>query len=474
MNVQQQTLQNARDRFFNFLKIDLTINTFLLASAIWEIGVIRDLQAGHGPISASNISAMTFLDNFQYAAILTWIGVGIGLYKWLVDCYEFSKKTLGASGFTYEKYIALAWLGPVVVYRPYRILKEIFQAGGANYSTPDGWKQEKGSGQLLSWWIFWAISHFIGFALAKIYREQSNRSNINAQQLLELVSISIFVWAMSIVISLLWFWVAGELTERLLARVQMPPASALPLQAAVRPKPNASSAGNTPRPQQQTAATSQMSFKEANVSLVSSDQLSSVQQSLMAISRGDIAPAISETINDEVLYEQALNELGTNKKPGLWAKALAQTANGGNPDGVYIALRVAQLRQESEAQNQEQQLQNALALEAMARDSRHRLRQQGFFDSVESAQRGQVTCAQFAKQYNMLAQHKNPLDARKLVWLCDYEIWKPGDDPSLPSSYIVRKSSSDEPVAVFKTEHEFVNWAITAFAIRQPTDSGCI
>lgn len=48
--------------------------------------------------------------------------------------------------------------------------------------------------------------------------------------------------------------------------------------------------------------------------------------------------------NDEALYEQALTELSTNKKPGLWAMALAQTANGGNPDGAYIALRVEQLR----------------------------------------------------------------------------------------------------------------------------------
>jgi tetratricopeptide (TPR) repeat protein len=49
-------------------------------------------------------------------------------------------------------------------------------------------------------------------------------------------------------------------------------------------------------------------------------------------------------MDDEAHYAQALNELNTNKKPGLWAKALAQTANGGNPDGAYIALRVEQLK----------------------------------------------------------------------------------------------------------------------------------
>jgi hypothetical protein len=60
------------------------------------------------------------------------------------------------------------------------------------------------------------------------------------------------------------------------------------------------------------------------------------------------------TSEDEAIYEQALTELSANKKPGLWAMALAQTANGGNPDGVYIALRVEQLRVERSEQQQDQ------------------------------------------------------------------------------------------------------------------------
>jgi hypothetical protein len=63
---------------------------------------------------------------------------------------------------------------------------------------------------------------------------------------------------------------------------------------------------------------------------------------------------IVTTSEDEAIYEQALTELSANKKPGLWAMALAQTANGGNPDGVYIALRVEQLRVERSEQQQDQ------------------------------------------------------------------------------------------------------------------------
>lgn len=50
--------------------------------------------------------------------------------------------------------------------------------------------------------------------------------------------------------------------------------------------------------------------------------------------------------DEEALYEQALSEISAGKRPGLWAMALAQTAQGGNTEGVYIALRVEQLKTE--------------------------------------------------------------------------------------------------------------------------------
>ena len=66
---------------------------------------------------------------------------------------------------------------------------------------------------------------------------------------------------------------------------------------------------------------------------------------------------------DEELHLQAFNELNsTDRKPGLWAMALSQTANGGNPDGAYIALRVEQLRGERSGQRQSRE-QEALLLQ---------------------------------------------------------------------------------------------------------------
>lgn len=183
---------------------------------------------------------------------------------------------------------------------------------------------------------------------------------------------------------------------------------------------------------------------------------------------------VAPTSDDETIYAQALTELSTNKKPGLWAMALAQTANGGNPDGAYIALRVDQLRGErisetpsnlpslpvvaSQSPNSE--------LAAVAHDSRVRLMQQAFYDVVETVQRSREHSIDFDKHYRALVNTKYAGYAKTLVWLCEYEILEPGGVQSAPNSYVVRRSPSDEPIAVLKGEKAFVEWAVAAFAVR--------
>lgn len=57
------------------------------------------------------------------------------------------------------------------------------------------------------------------------------------------------------------------------------------------------------------------------------------------------------SLNDETLYEQALNEITDgSKRLGLWAMALEQTAQSGSTEGTYIALRVKQLKAERQTQ----------------------------------------------------------------------------------------------------------------------------
>lgn len=200
------------------------------------------------------------------------------------------------------------------------------------------------------------------------------------------------------------------------------------------------------------------------------------------------SPLPTPNVDDEALYEQALNELSTSKKPGLWAMALAQTANGGNAEGTYIALRGEQLKHEYAQQKQTPKNQGVVAvpehidhpqspvnqLPEIARASRLRRLEMAFNTSVESAHRGLDTCEPLAKHYKTLARFRSPVDARKLVWLIDYEILEPGEDPNFPDSYLVRRSAGDEPIAFFKDEREFVDWALTNFVVRMPEAGGYI
>jgi hypothetical protein len=190
---------------------------------------------------------------------------------------------------------------------------------------------------------------------------------------------------------------------------------------------------------------------------------------------------------DEALYEKALNELSTGKKPGLWAKALAQTANGGNPDGAYIALRVEQMRQEhaqlrpDQNENptatwvqQSQPSSSASETAKFANESRVLQLRMHFDTSVESVQRGKDTAGMFDKHYQTLHRFRSAIDARKLVWLCDYELLGPGEDSRFETTYTLRRSAAYDPIAEFKDEREFVNWALLNFAIRHSNDVGYI
>jgi hypothetical protein len=193
------------------------------------------------------------------------------------------------------------------------------------------------------------------------------------------------------------------------------------------------------------------------------------------------------TCDEEAIYEQALTELHTNRKPGLWAMALAQTANGGNPDGAYIALRVEQLQQEH-AQLRPDQNENLTAAwvqqsqpsssasdtAKFANESRVLQLRTHFDTSVESVQRDKDSVGMFDKHYQALQRFRRAVDARKLVWLCDYQLCGPGEDSRFETTYTLRRSAAYDPIAEFRDEREFINWAIDAFKTRPPANGGYI
>lgn len=148
----KEKLESAKNLFFIALGIDIAVTALVVISYFWSAGVLRDVGAGRITADQSTISAMEFWDSFSKLMLLTILGVGLGLVKWLNTCYGYAKETIGASGFKNEGWTAGGWIIPIFnLFKPYQVINEIYKAGSPTYAVPDGWKKESGSGLLLAW-----------------------------------------------------------------------------------------------------------------------------------------------------------------------------------------------------------------------------------------------------------------------------------------------------------------------------------
>ncbi len=235
--------------------------------------------------------------------ILTFLGVGVGLAKWLNACYLYAKEVIGATGFKQNGFAtSFAWFIPLYnLFKPYQIVNEIFKSGAPGYEQPDGWKKESWSGPLLTWWIFWAFTHFIWWLLGLVLKN-SKLSGVAATSLQAGILVS------SVIIALLWFVVAGSLTRRLLDR-----------SSSVTVSPLATSNQSPPPP---TSPAIARSHETTNLGQASSPVVA--HSSTISNPKPQVT-----TSDEEAIYEQALTELSANKKPGLWAMALARGPGSG-------------------------------------------------------------------------------------------------------------------------------------------------
>lgn len=215
----QEKLESAKNWFFIALGIDIAVTALVIMANVWAIGVLNDIRSGASTASQSTISTLGFWEGFSQLTILTMIGVGFGLVKWLKSSYHFAKDSLGATGFKNEGWTWAGWIIPILnVFKPYQIISEIYKAGAPTYTTSDGWKKESGSSLLLTWWIFWVITHLIVAIIGKEYLRSPMHDDVTLQQALSMTSLQVWACVISIIIASLWFVVAGNLTRRLLAR----------------------------------------------------------------------------------------------------------------------------------------------------------------------------------------------------------------------------------------------------------------
>lgn len=231
MNDEQ--LENAKNAFFIALGIDMAVTAVSAASDFWAIDVFKGIAASGSAASQSVVGYIEFWWKFSNVMILTLIGVGWTLTRWLGACYGFAKGTIKATGFVQERWKLWGWVVPFLnLFKPYQVLSEIYKAGGADYDEDDGWKQSSGSGMLLTWWIVWVISHLLVIGIGKHIRTTSSLEGLTLNQVGGLYNAHIVVCVISLIVAGLWFVVADSLTRRLLNRQSKPARTAVSTNAA--------------------------------------------------------------------------------------------------------------------------------------------------------------------------------------------------------------------------------------------------
>jgi hypothetical protein len=223
--MQTEPLESAKKLFVILLGIDIAFTAVVGLNAFSTIGTLMNIQSGARVADQSLLSSLAFWDWFSKLIILTTIGVGFGLVRWLDSCYRFAKDSLGATGFKNERWTAAGWIIPFFnFFKPYQIINEIHKAGAPNYTTSDGWQKERGSGLLLTWWIFWVMTHFSVAIIAKLMFRDAIRDDVTLQQAIGISEMQVWFCIVSIVIAGLWLSVANTLTQRLLSRTVLPAA----------------------------------------------------------------------------------------------------------------------------------------------------------------------------------------------------------------------------------------------------------
>lgn len=220
MNDEQ--LENAKNAFFIALVIDMAVTAVALASDVWAIDVFKGIAGSGSAASQSVVGYIEFWGKFSALMLLTWLGVGWTLAVWLGACYTYAKESLKATGLLHERWRTWGWVIPGLnLFKPYQVLNEIYKVGGIDGAGRE-WKNSAGSVALLTWWIFWAISHLVLVSIGKIVLKSSSLESLTLSDVIGDYYVGIFACAVSLVVAGLWFAVAGSLTRRLQERGSKP------------------------------------------------------------------------------------------------------------------------------------------------------------------------------------------------------------------------------------------------------------
>lgn len=342
----QEKLDSAKNLFFIALAIDMAVTALVAITDFWAVGVLNDIRAGVTEADQSTISYLEFWESFSKIMILTLIGVGLALVRWLDACYGYAKETLKATGFAQEGWKTWGWIVPFMnVFKPYQVIGEIYKAGTADYLGGEEWKKSSGSGMLLVWWIFWVIAHMVIWGIGKQALKSSFNESLTLSQIVSMYYGSVTVCVISLIVAGLWFVVAGSLTRRLLNR-------SVPVVGSVAP----------------------VHLMNTGSVAIDGSQYAMALPSNGGTNKETQTIDYPAPIDEDRIYQQIAEELesGTHDK-GLWTRLFAECAGDEKQTKVlYIKQRAERLIAVARAQLEQAAAEQAARSEELERIQRER------------------------------------------------------------------------------------------------------
>ncbi len=340
-----ERLKDARRLFFILLSVDVALTAIVGIHAFSTIDTLQDIQAGRLEVDESILSSFENWENLAKLTIVTLVGVGIGLVKWLNACYSHAKNVIGVSGLKNEGWTAGGWLIPIFnLFKPFQVISEIYKVGATNYTAPEGWKHESGSGALLGWWIFWIIAHLITWTMFRATMSSNFGESTTIQSAIIATQTQAWICLISLAVAGMWFWVGSLLTQRLLERRSLSADSPQP-----QIKPQSPMSSSAPIQPVQTRGNPPASPVVSKV-ILPTNSAPSQPKNLHSMSG----------IDEDVIYEIVGKEIEEGRtETGLWTRLFAEM----NGDETKVKVAYIKRRAEKLIAMEQTRIQEQLRLE---------------------------------------------------------------------------------------------------------------
>ena len=348
--MKRKNLEVAKNLFLVAIGIDIVVSLTIGFHAHSTAQLLIEIESGQRVVDQYLLSNLEYWTKFYISESVTTILVGLGLVKWLNCCYGFAFDTLGIREFEHRAWTAVGWIVPIYnIFKPYKILTEIYKFGAPDWKTSVDWKKEKSSSPLLIWWIFWMIAHIVLVGIAKSINNFGIKDDVTLRQSIGFFENIVTLSALSAVVAILWIGISLYLTNRLLGRASL---SAQHISAPdkrllfVAPNMNSNqpphkNPANVIAPVPSTPVTRNAKNNSRQLQIDEPVKFHNVAGSSNVVSGSHAIDS-----DDELLYDRIGRELEDGERNrALWTRVYAEENGDENKAKArYIRLRLIQLK----------------------------------------------------------------------------------------------------------------------------------